>query len=470
MTTQDLSTHNLNGLHPQAAWEMSRQTTRELLRFIEETPSVFHVIRRFEEMLTVQGFERLPETSAWNLKKGGRYFVTRNGSSLIAFSVPEKDFANFQISAAHSDSPSFKIKENPEMAMGGRYVELNTERYGGMIFAPWFDRPLSVAGRAVVKQDGKLETRLVNIDRDLLMLPNLAIHMDRQINSGYEYHPQKDLIPIFGDERSRGMFSKLIAQAAGAEEADVLASDLFLYCRTPGAVWGASQEYFSAPRLDDLQSAYAIMQGFLAGGNPRSVSVCCIFDNEEVGSLTKQGADSTMLSDVLERINFSLGRSLEEYRTAVAASFMVSADNAHALHPNHMDKADPVNRPFLNGGPVVKFNANQKYTTDAVSAAIFRELCARAGVPCQSYANHSDIAGGSTLGNLSNAHVSLNTVDIGLPQLAMHSPYETAGVMDTWYLIRVMKEFYSSHLQPAGEGWEILNAQSKTLSQGRNEV
>mgnify|MGYP002798619047 CR=1 FL=1 len=440
----------------QETWERSRQTTRELLRFIEETPSVFHVIRRFEELLRGHGFEGLPETSPWHLKKGGKYFVTRNGSSLIAFSVPQQDFTNFQISAAHSDSPSFKIKERPELAVGGHYVELNTERYGGMIFAPWFDRPLSVAGRAVVKQSGRLETRLVHIDRDLVMLPNLAIHMDNHINSGYEYHPQKDLIPIFGDERSQGMFSRLIARAADAKESDLLASDLFLYCRTPGSIWGANQEYFSSPRLDDMQSAYAIMQGFLAGGNPRSVSVCCIFDNEEVGSLTKQGADSTMLSDVLERINFSLGRSPEEYRTAVAASFMVSADNAHALHPNHMDKADPVNRPFLNGGPVIKFNANQKYTTDAVSAAIFRELCRRSEVPCQSYANHSDIAGGSTLGNLSNAHVSLNTVDIGLPQLAMHSPYETAGVMDAWYLIRVMKEFYASHLQPAGEGWELV--------------
>lgn len=431
------------------------ETTQDLLSFIEDSPSCYHVIENFRQLLISRGFEQLFEEQPWKLREGGRYFVTRNGSSLIAFTVPRRHFSNFQISAAHSDSPSFKIKENPEMAAGGHYIELNTERYGGMIFAPWFDRPLSVAGRAVVRQDGMLKTKLVNIDRDLLMLPNLAIHMDPQINSGYEYHPQKDLIPIFGDERSQGMFAKIIAEALDVPQEDILGTDLFLYNRTPGSIWGANREYFSGPRLDDLQSAYAIMQGFLAGGHPDSVSICCVFDNEEVGSLTKQGADSTMLSDVLERINFSLGRSREEYLTAIASSFMVSADNAHALHPNHMDKADPVNRPFLNGGPVIKFNANQKYTTDAISGAIFRELCRQAAVPCQTYANHSDIAGGSTLGNLSNAHVSLNTVDVGLPQLAMHSPYETAGVQDTWYLIQVMKQFYSVFLHPAKNGWRI---------------
>lgn len=433
-----------------------KTVNKALLDFISCSPSCYHVISSFRRLLLEEGFEELRENQPWKLKKGGRYFVTRNGSSLIAFRIPENDFSNFQISAAHSDSPSFKVKEKQDLKAEGRYVELNVERYGGMICAPWFDRPLSVAGRAVVKSGDTLKTCLVNIDRDLLMMPSLAIHMNPKVNSGYEYHPQKDLIPLLGDERSQGQFPRLIADQLGVKPEDILGTDLFLYCRTPGTVWGANEEYLSSPRLDDLQCAFSIMKGFLGSkGNSRSVSVCCVFDNEEVGSLTKQGADSTLLSDVLKRICFSLGKNQEEYLQAVAGSFLISADNAHAVHPNHADKADPTNRPYMNLGPVIKFNANQKYTTDSVSAAIFREICSRAQVPCQTYANHSDIAGGSTLGNLSNAHVSLNAVDIGLAQLAMHSPYETAGAMDTWYLIRAMEKFYSTFIHPAENGWRI---------------
>ena len=431
---------------------MFETVTQNLIDFIAASPSCYHVIQNFRTMLTKKGFSELSETETWKLEEGKQYFVVRGDSSLIAFKIPDKGFKNFQIVASHSDSPAFKIKEKEELSVDGHYVELNTEKYGGMICAPWFDRPLSVAGKAVVRSGNSFETRLVNIDRDLVMIPNAAIHMNRQVNDGYAYHAQKDMIPLFGDETAKGAFPKLIAENVGTKPEDLLGTDLFLYNRMSGTIWGANREFFSGPRLDDLQCAYTSMMGFLEGGNSESVSVCCIFDNEEVGSTTKQGADSTFLSDTLERINGCLDRSPEQYKMAVAASFMISADNAHAVHPHHMDKADPTNRPHMNHGPVIKFNANQKYTTDSVSAAIFKGICEKAGVPFQTFANHSDQPGGSTLGNIANAHVSLNTVDIGLAQLAMHSPYETAGTKDTWYLITALREFYSTHIASLGSG------------------
>ena len=431
---------------------MFETATQNLIDFIARSPSCYHVIENFRTMLIENGFTELSETKSWNLTEGGQYFVVRADSSLIAFKIPTCDFNNFQITASHSDSPSFKIKEKEELLVDGHYVELNTEKYGGMMCAPWFDRPLSIAGKAVVRSGNSFETKLVNIDRDLVMIPNVAIHMNRQVNDGYTYHAQKDMIPLFGDETAKGTFLKLVAETISAEEKDILGTDLFLYNRMPGTIWGAHREFFSSTKLDDLQCAYTSMTGFLEGGNPESVTVCCIFDNEEVGSSTKQGADSTFLSDTLERINGCLNRTPEQYKMAVASSFMISADNAHAVHPHHMDKADPTNRPHMNHGPVIKYNANQKYTTDSVSAAIFKGICEKAQVPCQTFANHSDQPGGSTLGNIANAHVSLNTVDIGLAQLAMHSPYETAGTKDTWYMIRVLKEFYSTHIASEGAG------------------
>ena len=431
---------------------MFETTTQNLIDFIAKCPSCYHAIQNFRELLTDHGFTELQESQSWELKENGTYFVVRADSSIIAFKVPSGDFPNFQIVASHSDSPSFKIKENEELLVDGHYVELNAEKYGGMLCAPWFDRPLSIAGRAIVKNGNVLETRLVNIDRDLVMIPNVAIHMNRQINDGYTYHAQKDIIPLFGDETAKGTFMNMIAESMNAKKADVLGTDLFLYNRVPGTIWGANREFFSSTRLDDLQCAYTSMMAFLESGNADTVSVCCIFDNEEVGSSTKQGADSTFLSDTLERINSCMGRTGEQYKMAVASSFMISADNAHAVHPHHMDKADPTNRPHMNHGPVIKFNANQKYTTDAISAAIFKSICEKAEVPYQTFANHSDQPGGSTLGNIANAHVSLNTVDIGLAQLAMHSPYETAGTKDTWYMIQVLKEFYNTHIFTTGSG------------------
>lgn len=430
----------------------TRDITEKLLTFLENSPTSFHAVENMAARLRGEGFEELKEADCWSIEAGGRYFVTRNMSSLIAFRVPGKDFTGFQIISSHSDSPTFKIKENPEMKVEGRYVKLNVEKYGGMLCAPWFDRPLSIAGRLVVRTADGLQTKLVNVDRDLVMIPNLAIHMNRQVNDGYAYNAQSDMLPLYGGEAAAGTLMKTVAQSAGVAEEDILGHDLYLYNRMKGSVWGAGEEFFSCGRIDDLQCAFGSLEGFLAGGNPHSVSVHAVLDNEEVGSTTKQGAASTFLLDTLKRLNTALGRTEEQYLTALASSFMVSADNAHGVHPNYADKADPTNRPYLNGGIVIKFNANQKYTTDAVSAAVFRSICEKACVPVQTFTNRSDMAGGSTLGNISNTHVALNTVDIGLPELAMHSPYETGGVLDTEYLIRAAKEFFSTGLKADGDG------------------
>lgn len=423
---------------------MKKNISQQLLEFIENSPTCFHAVQAMTDILSAEGFTELKENQKWHIENGGRYFVTRNGSSLTAFTVPFQKMKGMHIIASHSDSPSFKIKENPELESEGHYIRLNVEGYGGMIRAPWFDRPLSVAGRVIVKDkaQGGFRSILVDIGRDLVMIPNLAIHMDRQINDSCKYNIQKDMLPIYGDLSAKGTFMKLIADTAGVPEEEILGHDLFLYNRQKGTVWGASGEFLSCSRLDDLQCAFASLKGFLAGKRQEYLAVHCVLDNEEVGSGTKQGAASTFLYDTLTRIHTSLGLSQEDYLIHLADSFMISADNAHAVHPAHTDKADPANRPYINGGIVIKFSASQKYCTDGVSAAIFRDLCQRAGVPVQTFVNRSDMAGGSTLGNISNTQVALNTVDIGLPQLAMHSPYETAGVKDTGYLIRAAEEFF----------------------------
>ena len=431
---------------------MFKEKSKQLIRFIENSPSCYHVIANMKKELTEAGFEEVKENQTWNLKENGKYFVTRNGSSIIAFCIPKADFTGFNIMASHSDSPSFKIKENPEMEVEKKYTKLNVERYGGMLCAPWFDRPLSIAGRIMVQDENKIRTVLVNVDRDLVMIPNLAIHMNREANKGYEYNAQKDMLPLYGDETANGGFMKMIAESAGVKEEDIIAEDLFLYNRQKGTIWGAGEEFISIGKLDDLQCAYSSLQGILNCRCIDSVAVHCVFDNEEVGSGTKQGAESTFLKDTLMRINSAMGRNHEQYLTALASSFMVSADNAHAVHPNYGEKACPTNRPYMNGGIVIKHSANQKYTTDAVSCAIMRTICKKADVPYQSYINRSDIAGGSTLGNISTTQVALNTVDIGAAQLAMHSPYETCGVKDTAYLMKMAETFFSSSITMTDNG------------------
>ena len=436
---------------------MALEHVQELFDFIQQSPSCFHVIENVKKQLTEQGFEELCENKNWQIKEGGKYFVTRNLSSVIAFKVPTKDFKSFHIVASHSDSPTFKIKDHPEQMVKGKYVQLNTERYGGMIYSTWFDRPLSIAGRALVKTETGVATKLLNIDRDLLVIPNLAVHMDRTVNDGMKYNPQVNLLPLYGDAASKDTFNKLVAEACGTAEENIISTDLFLYNRTAPTVWGAHNEYMSCAKLDDLECAFSSLKAFLKGENSQSISVCAIFDNEEVGSSTKQGANSTFMYDILHRINENLGRTEEQYHTAVASSFMLSADNAHALHPNHPAISDPTNPDYLNEGIVIKHNANQKYTTDAVSSAIFQKMCEEKNVPYQHFVNRSDVAGGSTLGNIANTHVSLNTVDIGMAQLAMHSSYETAGVLDLDYMIAGMEAFYNSAVVAQCDGaYDIL--------------
>ena len=429
-----------------------KQEVASFLDYVAHSSTVFQATQQACDMLDAAGFTRLSEHEAWEILPGGRYYVTRNRSALVAFAVPENGFTHCQIVASHGDSPTFKLKAHAEGEAAGAYIRLDVEPYGGMIMSTWFDRPLSIAGRALVREDGRLVTRLIDFDRDAALIPNMPIHFNRDINSGYSYNPQTDMLPLFGGKDAKGALAAEIAAKAGAKEEDVVACDLFLYNRTPASVWGANEEFLSCPRIDDLECAYTSLAAFIAAPAEGHVNVCAVFDNEEVGSLSKQGADSTLLSDVLTRALCALGLSDAQIRAALAASFMVSADNAHAVHPNHPEKYDDLNRTVMNGGVVIKHNANQKYTTDAVSDAIFSEICAKAGVPVQHFANRSDIPGGSTLGNLSNAHVSMNTVDIGLAQLAMHASYETAGCADVDYMIRALRQFYKTDIITSADG------------------
>lgn len=415
---------------------------RDLLSFISASPTAWHAVEQLRRRLLAAGYTELQEEEDWTLACPGRYFVCRGGSSLTAFRLPGADFPGYLIMAAHSDSPTFRIKENAEVKAADAYTLLNVEKYGGMLCAPWTDRPLSLAGRAVVRENGRLVTKLVDIDRDLLMIPNVAIHMDREANEGKSWQPQTDMLPLMGGAALEKGLDALVAEAVGAKPEELVSRELNLYPRTPGTVWGAEEEYISSPRLDDLQCVYGCLEGFLQAREGVNAPVLCVFDNEEVGSGTRQGADSSFLEDVLFRVCEALGRTPGQYRSTLAQSFLVSADNAHAVHPNHPEHADRNDRPKLNGGVVVKYNANQRYTTDAVSAAVFTEICRKAEVPVQRFTNRADKPGGSTLGHISTAHVSVPSVDIGLAQLAMHSAYETAGARDTEYLIRAAAAYY----------------------------
>ena len=412
---------------------------QDLLTFLERSPSRYHAVENLRGELEQAGYVPLEEGQSWSLAPGGRYYVVRNGSALLAFRVPRADFTGFMISAAHSDSPTFRIKENAELEGPDGYLRLNVERYGGMLCAPWLDRPLTAAGRVLVRSGNGIEPRLVYVDQDLLLIPNVAIHMNREANSGFKYDPKCDMIPLMGLGTEKGAFRALLAQWAGCDADDILGTDLFLCPRQKGVVWGADSEFISAPRLDDLQCAWGCFGGFMAAQDSSSIPVYALLDNEEVGSLTRQGADGTLLGDLVERVCAGLGR---DRAAAVANSFLVSADNAHAVHPNHPEYHDATHRPAMNGGIVIKHGV--RYATDGAAQAVFTALCQRAGVPVQHFSNRSDLAGGSTLGNIANAHVSVNTVDIGLAQLAMHSCFETAGSRDGEYLVKAMTAFYAA--------------------------
>lgn len=421
---------------------MSYDHLQPLFAFIDNSPTAYHAAANLEKMLDEAGFSRLDESERWDIRLGGKYYVNRNGSSLIAFIIPEKMPRGFHMAAAHSDSPCFKLKEAAEIVVDDLYVKLNVEKYGGMILSTWLDRPLSIAGRLVFRGREGMESRLVNLDKDAAVIPNMAIHMNRDMNKGVAYNPQTDMEALIGGAEAKGVYLRKLAEQAGMADYEILGADLFLYNREKCRIAGLDDSLITGPRLDDLECAFAGMKA-LAEEEPKEyMNVCAVFDNEEVGSGTKQGADSTFLKDVLERVSQKLGVDAEGYRCMLADSFLISADNAHALHPNHPEKADAGNRPVMNNGIVIKYHGSQRYATDAVSAAMMKDICLRAGVLYQSYANRSDIAGGSTLGNISTAQVSVKTVDIGLAQLAMHSAYETAGAADIAYLMQAFRTYY----------------------------
>ena len=412
----------------------------DLLHFIGQSPSIFHAVHHIKTALIYAGFTEIREEDPWHIKQGEKYVVTRNGSALMAFTIPEDDGKAFHVTVAHGDSPTFKIKENPELK-DKNYIRLNVEGYGGMMMSSWLDRPLSVAGRLFIKEKDYIIPKLIALDGTFLLIPSVAIHMDRTVNQGKSWSIQTDLLPLYGTAHCETPFMSLVANAAGVEEKQIIAHDLFLYNRTPGILWGAEKEFISSPKLDDLHSAFASFRGFTMGKKEKNISLYALFDNEEVGSGTAQGAGSTFLTNTIHRIAFALGKNYDETEAMIAKSFMISADNGHAIHPNHSEYADPINAPILNGGVVIKFNAQQRYATNGYTAAIFRNICEKANVPVQNFTNHSDNPGGSTLGNISTTKIAIPTVDIGLAQLAMHSAYETAGSYDTEYLTKAIAAF-----------------------------
>ena len=417
---------------------------KDLMNFLDSSVTMFHAINECEKVLKDSGYIYLPENEKWNIR-AGKYYTKRNSSSLIVFDIANGDY-HFQISAAHSDSPTFKLKDRPIIESNG-YLKLNVEAYGGMIDATWLDKPLTLAGRVMVDTGCGIETRLLYIDKDLLIIPNVPIHFNREINKGFAFNNQVDMLPVFSaGNLSEADFDKMLAKELGVKPEAILAKDLYLVNRQKAAVIGYDNELISSGRLDDLECVYTSLLGFIEATNNDHINVFAVFDNEEVGSVTKQGAMSTFLVSTLNRINKALGKSDEDYYRAIAKSMLISCDNAHAIHPNHPELFDVKNRPILNKGIAIKESANQKYTTDAFSRAILKKILDKNNIPYQTFANRSDIIGGSTLGNLSNTAVSMNAVDIGLPQLAMHSAYETAGAKDVEYAIEALRAFFETNI------------------------
>lgn len=429
----------------------------KVIDFINVSPTAFHAAANVKSILMKNGFEELYECEEWKLQKGGRYFVMRNGSSIIAFEVPLCNYAGLCVCASHTDSPSFKLKASPELTGINGLIRLNIEGYGGMARETWFDRPLSVAGRIAAEVGGTIKEILVNIDRDIAVIPSLAVHMGKA-RSEERVNIQNEMLPILRSEGAQKKLIDLIADTADVKSENIKGCDLYLYNREKGTVFGADNEFIASGRIDNLENVYislsALLNSMKTSQKNEMLRIYAAFDNEETGSLTRQGAESTFFNEVIVRINEALGVSSSEYMRRLASSFVMSVDNAHAMHPNYAAKADPINRPALNGGVVLKFNASGRYTTDAVSAAVVKILAERAGVPVQEYHNRSDIAGGSTLGNLMNRHISVMSADIGLAQLAMHSAYETAGAKDTEYMEKLLTEFYNTTIK-AGCGGQL---------------
>ena len=424
--------------------------TEKLLSFIDASPVNFLAVRNVCNTLLDNGFVQLHAEEA--LKDlPDKFFITKNNSAVFAFHLGRQSMADagFRIIAAHSDSPTFRIKPNAEMVGEGGLLRLNTEAYGGAILNTWFDRPLSLAGRVILRSADALnpQTRLLNIKRPLLVIPNLAIHFNRQVNDGVKLSKQKDMLPILGYVNDRleadGLLVRLIANELQVDKEQIIDFDLYLYDTTPACLVGLNNEFISSGRLDDLSMVHAGMEAMTAeSAKPEATKVLAIFDNEETGSGTKQGAGSNFLMSLIQRIVLAQGGSLDDYYRSVEKAFMVSADNAHGFHPNYAEKYDPTNHALLGGGPVIKINAAQKYATDAMSAAVFQQICERAGVPCQRFVNSSDIAGGSTLGNILTSSIAINGVDMGNPVLAMHSVRELASAADHENCIKAFTEFY----------------------------
>ena len=423
-----------------------------LLTFLDASPVNFLAVKNIVDKLEDAGFKCIdPTLPIGNIKPGDKIYVTKNDSSVYAFHIGNKSLAEegFNMICAHCDSPTFRIKPNAEITGDGNIVKLNTEVYGGPILSTWFDRPLTIAGRVIVKSNDVMspKTMLLHIKRPLLQISNLAIHFNRQVNDGVKLSRQKDMLPILGivnDQLEKGnMLINLICEELKINKNDILDFDLYLADATPACTFGIHNEFISSGRLDDLSMCYAGLEALIASPCSDKTKVLAIFDNEETGSLTKQGAGSPFLASIIKRIAMAQGGNEESFWQAVERAFMISADNAHAWHPNYSEKYDPTNHPVLGGGPVIKFNAAQKYASDAVSAAIFASICNEAKVPCQRFVNHSDVAGGSTLGNILAASIPLRGVDMGNAILAMHSCRETGSTVDHIYTVKAFTQFYN---------------------------
>lgn len=426
---------------------------RDLIQFIDKSPCSFFAIKEMKTRLEAAGYERLDETKKWNLQAGSKYYVTRNDSAIVAFRMGNKPVseAGFKIIGSHSDSPTFRIKPNAQMKVENSYLKLNTEVYGGAILSTWFDRALSVAGRVTIKSNNPFmpKTELVNIDKDLLVIPSLCIHMNREVNNGYTYNPQVDTLPLMGmidkNFQSDDFLLELLAKELKVDKSEILDCDLFLYDREGGKITGMNDEFIHSGRLDNLAMAHVSLEALLHTDAGDSTDVIVVTDNEEVGSMSKQGANSPFLKNTLKRIAIGTCGGEEEYLMALANSFLISADLAHALHPNYTEKHDLTNRPVINEGVVMKISARQSYTSDAFSMAVFESICQSANEKYQKFVNRSDSRGGSTIGPITTTQLDINSLDIGTPILAMHSVRELGGVDDHFGLFNILKHFYNSN-------------------------
>lgn len=427
------------------------ELANDLIDFLYDSPTAFHAVKNIKTELNEAGFKELKEKDKWVLEKGGKYYTTKNNSALVAFTIGtgEIEEEGFKLIGAHTDSPGFRVKPNPEMNVENSYIRLNTEVYGGPILNTWFDRPLGIAGRVVLKGESILfpKTVLINVNKPLLIIPNIAIHMNREVNKGFDINAQKHTLPILSlvnDHLEKGEYLlNLIAEELKVNKEDIIDFDLFLYEYEKGTILGLNNEFISSSRLDDLQMVHAGIKALIKADITKGTNVMVCYDNEEVGSSTKQGADSDMLANILERIVVCEGKGREEFFRALSRSFIISADNAHAVHPAAPEKHDPTSRPLMNKGPVIKVNANQAYTTDADSDAVYELVCKKAGVPVQKFVNRSDLRGGSTIGPINSTHLNIRSVDMGNATLAMHSIRELAGVDDHMFVLKSFTEYFN---------------------------